>query len=104
VRKVLLTMIGTLSIATAVIAHSAVTRVAKDSPSAAAAAGSSVLTLTFRSRLSLAKAANPLGVGWDRSVNDRTLAKPAFSSPAHAETWSRPESVAQEEFPWSQPC
>jgi hypothetical protein len=41
VRKVLLTMIGTLSIATAVIAPPAVTRFAKDSPSAAVAAGCS---------------------------------------------------------------
>ena len=40
-RKVLPTMIGTLSIATAMIAHPAVTRVAKDSPSAAVDAGCS---------------------------------------------------------------
>jgi hypothetical protein len=33
----------------------------------------SALTLTFRSHLSLAKSTNPLGVGWDRSVSDRTL-------------------------------
>jgi hypothetical protein len=39
VRKILLTIIGTLSIATAVVAHPVATHVAEDSSSASVAAG-----------------------------------------------------------------